>query len=542
VPPGRTPFDYVTPMPLSQLVLLADPLRPEDKSAFQGWVETGFAIGLVPLGCTVVALLDRTRRALVVAFAAMGFVAFGIATADEPFFTLARALPGVMAGDLRRLLFAVFVCLVVLAGLGADVLLRGERRRVLVAALTTVATASLLVLGWLAMHRDDAAFARGLVELYVADADHPDVVQHGGSVDAVLPKVNAALQPGELEHNRTMLVTTALRALLVAGLAVAAAWLRPPWRLAVWLTVTIGELLHAGLGPVQTVAAERVTRVPAVLQPVADARAPGGVRPRLQRLLPADAKNNAGLPGNLPGFLGLEDAGAYNPLPPRRADEFFDAIDEKAGSGGVGIGAFRDTGALTHPLCDLFGIRFVMTREARETLPATATLLDRTPPDTGGYRLLERTTTLPRATFVRNVDVIPDAKARRAALAARDRDVAHRVVLEDAAAPVPSGPDGDATVTITAHTDERVVVRVDATTDGYVRLADPWDAGWCATVDGVAAHVRVADHFLRAVHVTAGAHEIVFTYDGPRAVWPLRLTLLGWVVVGALLWLGRRRA
>ncbi|HEB51941.1 MAG TPA: hypothetical protein ENI87_01670 [bacterium] len=49
-----------------------------------------------------------------------------------------------------------------------------------------------------------------------------------------------------------------------------------------------------------------------------------------------------------------------------------------------------------------------------------------------------------------------------------------------------------------------------------------------------------ADHYLRAVYVLAGEHEVVFTYDGPRVVWPLRSTLPAWIVVlGCLLPLRR---
>lgn len=538
LPADGYPFAFETRMPFSQLVLLADPLRREDNSAFQSWVETAFAIGLVPIACAVAALGDRSRRALVATLAGIGLLAFGMATAEQPFFGLARLLPGVTAGDQRRLLFTTTMALVVLAGLGADRLLRSEGRRVFLGGLAAAATVSVVALVWLAANASDAAFVEATCRLFVADSDHRDVIAVGGTVDTAIAATNAVSRPGEVAHNHTMLWATALRALLVAALAIGALWLRPIPRVAVWLGVTIAELLHAGLGPVQTVPAERVTRVPALLQPVAAANETNGVRPRLQRLLPPGVRKDAGLPGNLPGFLGFEDANAYNPLPPARSEEFFKLIDANAPYGGAGVGALRDRAALQHPLCDLFGIRFVL---CRENVPTTAALVDRTPPGTGGYRLLERTTTLPRATFVRDVDVIADKAQRLAALAVRDRDVARRVVLEDEAAPKPTGAAGSATVTIVDHDDERVQIRVDAATDGYVRLADPWDAGWCAAIDGESTPVYVADHYLRAVYVPAGTHEIVFTYDGARVVWPLRLTLLAWAVVAWLLWTGRRR-
>jgi hypothetical protein len=295
------------------------------------------------------------------------------------------------------------------------------------------------------------------------------------------------------------------------------------------------------------VPAARVTTPPAVLRPVLEAPAPGGVRPRLQRLVPPDAPPITALPGNLPAFLGAEDACAYNPLPPARYEQFFTAIEPpREGSasvayGGAGVGGFRDAASLTHPLCDLYGITFVITRENVEAGPG---LVDRTPPHTGGWRLLERTTALPRATFLRDVDVLPDAAERLAALSDRGRDVAHRVVLEDTSAPVPSPHDAGADpadVRIVEHADERVVVRIATAADGYLRLADPFDRGWSARIDGDATSIYVADHYLRAVWVPQGEHEIVFTYDAALAAAPPRIGLVTLLALAALWFGGRRR-
>jgi hypothetical protein len=280
------------------------------------------------------------------------------------------------------------------------------------------------------------------------------------------------------------------------------------------------------------------------------------VRPRLGHLAGrTEARVAAWYPGNLPGYHGLEDATGYNPLPSRRFEEFFTAIEPNVPAdgpdpekktnvafGGAGVGAFHDPASLRHPLCDLFGIRFVVTQLA---VPLDDTLVDRTPPGTGAFKLLERTTTLPRATFVRDVDLIADHDARLRELSRRDRDVRNRLVLEDPAAvkPSPTPATKPARVEVAEHRDERVVLRVDADTDGYVRLADPYDAGWRATVDGAATEVFAADHYLRAVYVKAGAHEIVFTFDGARVLWPRHVSLVAFAAI-VLLWCGlpRRRA
>ncbi len=541
VPPGEgPPLATATGMPWSQLVLLAQPLR--EGTAHHSWVETACGIGLLPMAAAAAAFGDRARRGLVLGLGAVGLFAFGLATAQRPFLPLSQVLPGLGAGDLRRLLFTTVIAAIVLGALGSDVLLRGARRVVLAGVLAAIAAAALAALLWLGQHNDAPSFVQGTAELIAADTDHPQVVALGGNAATIAAAIGGAAKPGEAEHNQAMQTATAVRALVVAALALVSLWLRLRWRAPVWIALTIAELLHAGHGAVVTVPAERVTRMPAVLGPLAaaTAAAENGDRPRLCRLAAPGASPDTLWPPNLAGFLRLEDSSAYNPLPPARYEQFVAAIDPSAVLGGAGVTAFHDARVLTHPLCDLYGMRFLLTREP---VPEIASLADVTPPGTGPFKLYERTTTLPRATFVQHVDVIADRDARLAALRATDRDVAHRVVLEDPHAPiVDAGRPANASATIVERRDERVVVRVRTEAAGYLRLADPWDAGWRATLDGVAAPIFVADHYLRAVHVPPGEHEVVFTYDGARATWPLRLSLLGYAIVAWLLWRGRRRA
>ncbi len=532
----------VTRMPWSQIVLLHDPLHPITRGPFQSWVETSFAIGTAPLALALLAFGDRRLRAIAIYFAAAALLAFGFANADQPFLGLARFVPGLAAADLRRLLFVVAMGLVVLSALGADRLFAAEpasrqRRWPALLLLGGAALTSAVVLVWLGRHGEEESFVRATAELYVADVDHPIVQSIGGNVDAAIAFVRQNSEPGQWADNHDHLTTTAWRALL-ASLA-AAFVLLAPWRrgcLPVLLAATMLELLHAGWGFGVVVPQSRVVSPPTVVVPALTTVEPGGVRARFQRLVAAtDGRAAACYPPNLAGAQGLEDAAGYNPLPPARYEQFFLALEPDAkdkGSitfGGAGVGAFRDPASLSHPLADLYGIRFVLTDQP---VPVTDTLLDRTPPGTGGYRLLERTTTLPRATFVRSVDVLPDEPQRLAALARRDRDVAQRIVLEDENAPRPSGSDDlTATVTITSHRDEHVAITVSNAADGYLRLADPYDAGWTATVDGTATMVYVADHYLRAVYLPAGDHEVVFRYDAARVVWPERLSLLALLAV-----------
>lgn len=520
--PLGDPLVDVTRMPWSQLVLLDLP----PGATFHNWVETSFAVGSVPLACAAVALLSPARRrAVAVFFAGAGALAFGFALADEPLLSVARFVPGIGAADLRRLLFTSAMALAVLAGLGADGLLRGARRWPALAVLGAAVVGAVVGLWWCG-GGDEDAFVRGMAGLGAPD---------GVSVELAERELRRLMADGEAAVNRRALLVTGLRSLLAGAIGLLAVLLlrgrARPWATLALLAVTILELLHAGLGPVQTVPAERVATPPAVVAPMFGAGSDDGVRPRLARLAaPRESRIASWYPGNLPGYHGLEDATGYNPLPAARFEEFFEAIepdrDGKADVAfkGAGVGAFHDAASLAHPLCDLFGIRFVLTREP---VPPGAGLRDRTPTRTGPFRLFERTTTLPRATFVREIDVLPDRAARLAALSRPDRDVRTRVVLEDARAVKPSPNEvPPANVEILEHRDERVVVRVETQGDGYLRLADPYDAGWRASVDGAPAEVLPADHYLRAVYLPRGEHEVVFTFDAARVVWPRHVSLI----------------
>lgn len=149
------------------------------------------------------------------------------------------------------------------------------------------------------------------------------------------------------------------------------------------------------------------------------------------------------------------------------------------------------------------------------------------------------------------VDVIPDREERLRALSDAGRDVARRMILEDpdARVPAPASIDDakrdEVHVRIERHDDEEVVIEVRTAVPGYLRLADPWDPGWTARIDGEPVPVRIADHYLRAVFVEPGEHEVRFRFDGPLVVWPERVSLLVLVVILGLIGFsrsGRQRA
>jgi uncharacterized membrane protein YfhO len=85
-------------------------------------------------------------------------------------------------------------------------------------------------------------------------------------------------------------------------------------------------------------------------------------------------------------------------------------------------------------------------------------------------------------------------------------------------------------------------------TAGLVLLADLWDAGWRAELDGTQCPTYRVDVALRGYRVPAGRHRIVCTYDpqslhtGFRAATVGGFILLFWAIWKGRGILGSRRA
>ncbi|MEM7204624.1 MAG: hypothetical protein AAF628_30480 [Planctomycetota bacterium] len=508
--------------------------------------ECAMAVGSAPLILALTSL-GAARRAVAWFFAAVAATGLLIACMAWPVPALTHVIPGLRTGDPRRAIFLCAVALPVLAALGLDRLLQ-RRSRLPVGAMLLATVLLLLSAQQLLVHRGSA---EAITDRYapLLAARYAEV----GGVDAAAAEdaIRQSFKPGEAEANRDQLVRTFARASIAGGavllLLLLPAVRRRPHVLGLGLAlVTAVELAHAGRGPVVAVDRARVETPPRVLGPaLAATRATTGPRPRLQRLAAEDAPTPAPfLRPNLGAFFGLEDLSSYHPLPPRRLEELFLAIEPDAPGkpsvafGGAGVDGFRAASTLDHPLLDVLGIRWLLTTRQLQR----DDLLDRTPPDAAApFRLYERTTTVPRATFVTRARIEPDRERRLALLADRARDARQELVLEDANAPRPGAPSAAAAdVHLVLHADERVVVQVDTSAAGYLRLADPSDPGWRVTVDGAAAPLYIADHFLRAVWLEAGAHEVVFSFDGARVSWPPRLSLLGLLLAVTMIFWPRK--
>ncbi len=93
-----------------------------------------------------------------------------------------------------------------------------------------------------------------------------------------------------------------------------------------------------------------------------------------------------------------------------------------------------------------------------------------------------------------------------------------------------------------AHDPDRLVLDVDAPSDGLLVLSEAYHPYWGATVDGRAAPVLQVDVALRGVPVPAGRHAVVLAFDDPavrRGAWLSAAGIVVWLGLVAATW--RRR-
>jgi hypothetical protein len=88
---------------------------------------------------------------------------------------------------------------------------------------------------------------------------------------------------------------------------------------------------------------------------------------------------------------------------------------------------------------------------------------------------------------------------------------------------------------------ERVTLEVEANNPGFVVLADAFDPGWRATIDGRPAPVRRANVAFRAVEVPNGRHRVEMVYRPRSVAIGLSLSLAALIGTGVGLGLGVRR-
>ena len=166
-----------------------------------------------------------------------------------------------------------------------------------------------------------------------------------------------------------------------------------------------------------------------------------------------------------------------------------------------------------------------------------------------GFLVLENEAARPRAFFVGQTEVIPDAGAAWARLRSPAFDVATTAVLPEAIPfeTTPLDSTSTASVALLRHTPREIAWTVQTDRPRLLVAAEVYyPAGWHATLDGEGVPIYRADYLLRAVPVPAGTHTLVMRFDPALHTWGVWIsgiaTLLVYGTIVLLLGMGRARA
>ncbi len=130
----------------------------------------------------------------------------------------------------------------------------------------------------------------------------------------------------------------------------------------------------------------------------------------------------------------------------------------------------------------------------------------------GTATIFKNTKALPRVRLLGRPVYAPSPGAAHTALRKLGEAVRNRPVVEDPDRPV--SEDAEVNGTMKLVRDDPEVMEIETVADGpaYLTVADTFDPGWSATVDGKKAPVRPAWLMFRAVALTGGKHTVRFEY------------------------------
>lgn len=200
-------------------------------------------------------------------------------------------------------------------------------------------------------------------------------------------------------------------------------------------------------------------------------------------------------------LAGLDHVGGYDPLMLRR---YVELLNVSQGAPAAASPTAMIPGR-TGPVMDLLGVREWVIPGGRRKIPGWSEV-----GMLGEATVYENPDALPRAFLVHRSKVISSDADRRKYLTGPSFRPGQEVVLE-------SGIDetfepGGGTVQLVSAEPGRYRLKAENAAPGWLVLTEATYPGWTAEIDGRPAEILTADHFVQAVRLPAGTHEVRFEY------------------------------
>ena len=505
---------------------------------FSNYNEQNLYAGIIPLVLTLFVgwlwlrkRLKRQDRVLVTFF--MGLTIFSLAVAVSlPFFAGINYLPIFELANNGRLRFIYLFALAILSGVGLNVLLDKdmwqENNRAFYFILLAIACISLLGIvaaniGLTVMREPILAMGRAQAETAVQQNNplFPFPIEHYYEmVDLRYQKIRALF---------TWQTPIMFIPLLLAALVLLLRKQRAVVLLTTLILLTAVDMLAVAWAYNPTLETEHIYPQPEAIT-VLQAEDEG-----LFRVVGL----GLALVPNSNVVFGLDDIRGYDPMTPRRYANLIKQIEGYTKIGSHVVLWKNDQS----PLLDLLNVKYLFNDRQLET---DWELIYQ---NGGGNYLYRNPDVSERAYFVAEAIVAKTPEDSLAKTLDSTFDFRKQVVLEDAnlnTGDMTGTDDMSSDIEIISYAPERVVIEIDAATDGFVVLTDSYTADWKVTVDEAPTDLLVANHAFRAVAVTKGTHLIEFVYE-PVSFYVGRAvtvaTAVLWIVVFLFLILitGKRR-
>jgi hypothetical protein len=476
-----TLVDFLLPDLLGRPVVVDPSPEAPESAPLENFNERTGYVGILALFLASVAVFRR-RCAHGVFFAGLAVVALTIVYGVPPWPAVMRHLPVMASINHERLILWLDWSAAVLAGLGADTLMRSppaERPRLLAVAFVL-------------------AVATGLFGLWIFA---------GGTVFEQASRSFLLSDMGMLAGG------------LVAAVIVTRRWIGPRWLPALCIGWTAVDLLGFAGGYNPAVSRELYYPPTGAIRFLQTDASVFRVFAASTTLIPNTAQ-----------VYGLDDVRGQDYMSVARYEELI--------TGRVGDFFFFDSAASIPPSFALLNAKYMLAPErAPVDLDGFELAYD------AEIAIYRNTRCRERAMIVFDHRVEPDPAALLKLVRDPAFDPGQLLLLEEPpdAAPLESVPTTAAAsgqARITTYEPNRVTVEAQSSRPGFLLLLDTYFPGWEANVDGRATPIYRADYNFRAVSLPAGSHTVTFAY---RPV-SFRLGLgTSAVMLGLLAFLGIRK-
>ena len=153
------------------------------------------------------------------------------------------------------------------------------------------------------------------------------------------------------------------------------------------------------------------------------------------------------------------------------------------------------------------------------------------------FKIWEYQEALPRAFLVNDYLIETDKQKIVDHLFDKDFDLGKKIILEKEPGLEIKKEEANEkeSVEIIEYTPNQVSLETEALAPALLFLSDNYYPGWKATIDGKKAEILRADYSFRALALSAGKHQIVFSYEPGVFYWGLRVSIFSLILF--IVWL-----